>query len=504
MVKIVKSPISDADHTFISKNYKNIVIVYGHFSSIHPGYIRYLKNAKTYGTNLIIVLKGDEDIDIKYPFSINERTEGLTLLNLCDCIIQLQNQELAEVIKKISPSVIVFGIDYKNTNSIDIKTSIVEAKKLKTKIIYESGESNYATTEFLRNSKSEIDFNRKNIFFDSCRKQSIDISKFKDTIEKFKNTSILIIGDTIIDEYAACETLGVSAEAPVLVVKELDSEVFIGGAAVVASHIRQLGGYCEFVSVIGNDNQKNNITDFLDKQSIKSTLLIDKTRPTTYKKRYMVENQKLFRVSKLEDHPLENELEEKLIKSLREKIPNFSGVVISDFNYGVITERVLKEINKIANKNKVKVFADSQSSSQIGYINKFKNMTLICPNEKEARLSLKNKTSGIEHIAMQLFKECNPKYLIITLGSQGFISYLRDANKKIINQYFPALTSNPLDVTGAGDSLLACMAISISSGASIMEASAISCFICNLVVESVGNKPVKVENLLNRIKEYLY
>ena len=99
---------------------------------------------------------------------------------------------------------------------------------------------------------------------------------------------------------------------------------------------------------------------------------------------------KNFRVSK-QDHPLENELEEKLIKSLREKIPNFNGVVISDFNYGVITERVLKEINKIENKNKVKVFADSQSSSQIGYINKFKNITLICPNEKEARLSLKIK-----------------------------------------------------------------------------------------------------------------
>ena len=111
MVKIVKNPISDEDHTFISKNYKNIVIVYGHFSSIHPGYIRYLKNAQTYGTNLIIALKGDEDIDVKYPFSINERTESLTLLNLCDCIIQLQNQELAEVIKKISPSVIVFGSD---------------------------------------------------------------------------------------------------------------------------------------------------------------------------------------------------------------------------------------------------------------------------------------------------------------------------------------------------------------------------------------------------------
>ena len=504
MVKVVKSPISEKDKSFIFSKYKNIVMVYGHFSSIHPGYIRYLKNARTYGTNLIIALKGDEGDQKRYPFSIKERTESLTLLNLCDCIIQLKNLELAEIIKEISPSVVVFGSDYKNTNSPDITNSISEAKRLKTKIIYESGESNYATTELLRNSKSEIDLSRKNVFLESCRKQSIEIRNINKTIEKFKNTSILIIGDTIIDEYAACETLGVSAEAPVLVVKELDSEIFVGGAAVVASHISQLGGNCEFVSVIGDDNKKKRITDHLKKQCINSTLFIDKSRPTTFKKRYMVENQKLFRVSKLEDHALESELEEKLINSLKEKIPNVKGVVISDFNYGVITERVLKEINKVAKKYKVKVFADSQSSSQLGYVTKFKDITLICPNEKEARLSLRNKNSGIEHLAMQLFKECNPKYLIMTLGSQGFISYLKDSNKKIVNQYFPALTSNPLDVTGAGDSLLACMALSISSGSSVMEASAISCFICNLVVESIGNKPVNAEQLIERMNEYLY
>ena len=105
---------------------------------------------------------------------------------------------------------------------------------------------------------------------------------------------------------------------------------------------------------------------------------------------------------------------------------------------------------------------------------------------------------------MELFKESNPKYLIMTLGSQGFISYLKDSNNKIVNQYFPALTSNPLDVTGAGDSLLACMALSLSSGLSVMEASAISCFICTLVVESIGNKPVTVEKLFERMNEYLY
>ena len=283
MVEVIKSPISEKDKSLISSKYKNIVLVYGHFSSIHPGYIRYLKNARTYGTNLIIALKGDEGEQEKYPFSIKERTESLTLLNLCDCIIQLRTIELAEIITEISPSVIVFGSDYKNTNSIDIKNSLLEAKRLKTKIIYESGESNYATTELLRNSKSEIDLSRKNVFLSLAENKQLILVILIIKLKNLRTLQYSLLGIRLLTNMPLVKPLGVSAEAPVLVVKELDSEIFIGGAAVVASHISQLGGNCEFVSVIGDDNKKNRIINHLKKQCIKPTLFIDKSRPTTLK-----------------------------------------------------------------------------------------------------------------------------------------------------------------------------------------------------------------------------
>ena len=117
-------------------------------------------------------------------------------------------------------------------------------------------------------------------------------------IDSWNKTNLLIIGDTILDQYAGCEAIGMSAEAPVLVVKELQRKNFLGGASIVASHIAALGAKSHFISAVGKDNNAEIIEDKLIKQNIKYDLIKDPSRPTTFKKRYVVENQKIFRDSR--------------------------------------------------------------------------------------------------------------------------------------------------------------------------------------------------------------
>ena len=105
---------------------------------------------------------------------------------------------------------------------------------------------------------------------------------------------LIVLGDTIVDQYAACEAIGMSAEAPVVVVRELEHKNFIGGAAVVAAHISALGAKCDFISVVGADSTAELVSKELATQGIGNGLSRDPTRPTTFKKRYVVENQKLF------------------------------------------------------------------------------------------------------------------------------------------------------------------------------------------------------------------
>ena len=484
---------------------KNKVITYGHFSSIHPGHIRYLQNARSLGEILIIILKGDKDKkeEEKYSFSIEERSKSLAMLNICDYVIHLKNDEINEIVNLINPSKLVFGTDYKYLLFEEIKETIKIAKNKNIDVIFNSGDVNYSTTELLERSTNELDFASRKLFFNSCKKQNIDPRELSDKIKELKGTPILIIGDTIIDEYSACEALGMSAEAPVLVVKELESKMYCGGAAVVASHIKNLGGSCFFATIAGDDIHADFLEKDLDKKSIFNYVLRDKSRPTTYKKRYMVDNQKLFRVSKLEDDPLSKELENQFIDNILEIIPKVKGIVISDFNYGLITEKILKVIIKTAIKENIKLFADSQCSSQLGSITKFQNYTLLCPNEKEARFALQNKFSGLESLVNELFKISNPNNIILKLGKQGFIAYQKKANGKVFNQHFPALSSNPIDVAGAGDSLLAFMSLAISSGVDFMEAAALSSFMCMIAVESMGNNSITNKQLVARISQYL-
>ena len=158
-----------------------------------------------------------------------------------------------------------------------------------------------------------------------------------------------------------------------------------------------------FLSVVGNDNNAKIINEELTKQGIICELIEDSSRPTTFKKRYVVENQKLFRVSRLNDNFLSKSIEMKFIDRLEKLAPNVDGIVVSDFVYGVITPKIISKIIELSNKYNLKIFGDTQCSSQIGLVTKFRNFTLLCPNEKEARIALQDKESGLERIITIIF-----------------------------------------------------------------------------------------------------
>ena len=190
-------------------------------------------------------------------------------------------------------------------------------------------------------------------------------------------------------------------------------------------------------------------------------LIKDSSRPTTFKKRYIVESQKLFRVSRLEDHKLSKSIENKVISKLREYANVVDGIVISDFVYGVMTQRIIDEIIALSKKYSLLVFGDLQCSSQVGDITNFKEFALLCPNEKETRIALKDNESGLEKLSQILIEKTKTERLIMKLGADGFIAYDNSAKdlKKLRTQFFPALSVNPVDVAGAGDSLLSVMAV---------------------------------------------
>ena len=478
----------------------NCILAYGHFSTIHPGHIRYLRHARTLGAKLVVALIGDNTKN-SYAFTQKERAEALSMLGIADFVLLLDGEELSEIIHEIKPTVVVLGYEYKDKKDIQETIDIIEDQG--GLVQFHAGDIHYATADLLTGSERDLRQQRRELFQTACRRQNIKKTKLLQSVAAWKNTRLIVLGDTIVDQYAACEAIGMSAEAPVVVVRELDHKNFIGGAAVVAAHITALGAHCDFVSVVGCDDTSELVKEELVKQGIGDGLCSDPSRPTTFKKRYVVENQKLFRVSRLENHNLELSIENQIINQLERLAPTANGIVVSDFVYGVVTPRILATVQSLAQKHDLLLFGDLQCSSQVGSITRFKSFSLLCPNEREARLALQDKDSGLEQVSQRLLQLTRCERLVMKLGPEGFVAYDRDSHGLLSSQAFPALSVNPVDVAGAGDSLLALFATGLASGQAMMPTAALACCMAALAVETMGNKPISANALKSNLREML-
>jgi len=483
---------------------KECVMTYGHFSTIHPGHIRYLRNARKYGKIIVVALMGDNAADSnnnRFEFAATDRAETLALMGIADIIVILNGDELTEAINVVNPGVLVLGTEMKTDRRVADAIDVVSGYG--GNVRFSSGENIYANTVLLGDSESSLKKRRVEEYIRTCTRAGVSRERLNRYMEEWGDTRLIVLGDSVVDQYAACEAVGMSAEAPVIVVRERESRNFVGAAGVVASHIRALGASCEYISVIGDDETGKFIEEELTAQGIGCWLSRDTSRPTTLKKRYIVDNQKLFRVSKLEDHRLDEDVEAEVIERVRDLAPKADGIVISDFVYGVVTDRVLKEVTKVAKEYGLYLFGDVQCSSQVGEITRFENFSLLCPNEKELRYAMRDKTSGIEVLCQSLLSRSNTKRLIVKLAGEGFIAYEREDGGKVNRLAFPALSVNPVDVTGAGDSVLAVMATGIASGQPIIEVAALACVMASLSVETMGNIPIGIDKLRMVTGEYL-
>jgi len=496
----------NSHHKIISVNElntDNIVLCYGHFDLIHPGHLRYLQYAKTLANNLVVALMSDKELNGENQKSYleDERAESVANLQIVDHVIVLNNELTLDcLIDIVKPKVLVLGKEFEQNQSEQINLA-VNAVKNHGKVVFHAGETHYFNANLLFKNVADIEVNSKNQLNKICKNYKITLRDIQKKLSNFSNSELVVIGDTIVDNYVACDAIGMSAEAPVLVVKELENREFIGGAAIVASHVAALGAKCHYISVVGKDDQSNMVSKSLIGQNIGIDLIVDESRPTTYKTRYMVENQKLFRVSRIKDHKISAEIEQKIIDKLTVLAPNIDGILVSDFIYGVITQNILDVIIELSKQFNIKLYGDLQCSSQAGKVSKFRDFDLITPTEKESRIALDDNESGVEWVATTLLKNTNSKNMLMKLGSDGFIAYSKNL---IDRQDFPALSVNPVDVTGAGDSLFAVMSVSLSSGANLIEASVIGTCMASLAVKDIGNTPITNDRLNQYIYEVLH
>jgi len=252
--------------------------------------------------------------------------------------------------------------------------------------------------------------------------------------------------------------------------------------------------------VTGNDASRDYALKELASAGVDTKLLIDDSRPTTLKQRYRSKGKSLLRVSHLHQGAISTVLQTQLFSALEQALDGVDLLVFSDFNYGCLPQSLVDQLVEMAKSRGVLLAADSQSSSQVGDIGRFKGMDIITPTEFEARICTRNREDGLVVLAEQLLQQASAHNVLLKLGEEGLLIHAgHGQDDGWLTDRVDALNSAAKDVAGAGDSLLIASAMTLASGGTIWEAACLGSLAAAVQVGRVGNTPLRAEELLRSL-----
>ena len=471
------------------------VFVSGTFNVLHPGHLRLLKFARESGEKLVVGVLSDRIAGVAAHVPQELRLDSVKMNGLVDDAFIIEDSVI-DVILKLKPALVVKGKEHRTHENSEQKA----VDSYGGKLLFSSGDVVFSSLDLIRREMGIQEPKAISLPIDFMLRRGVTNSSLLSLLAKMEKVKVVVVGDTIADEYISCDPLGMSEEDPTIVVTPISTKTFIGGAAIVAAHASSLGAQVQFFSVVGDDKTADFCREELTKFGVKHDLLVDDSRPTTLKQRFRSHAKTLLRVSHLAQRSIDESLQRDLIIKVTKACEDSDLLIFSDFNYGCLPQAVVDQIIAVAVKNKIKIVADSQSSSQIGDISRFKNTDLLTPTEREARLALRNTEDGLVVIAEMICEATNGKAAILKLGEQGILIRFRNTDGWETDQ-IPALNSAPQDVAGAGDCMLVASSLALTVGANLWEAGLLGSLAAAIQVGRVGNTPITQAELLHELSE---
>lgn len=312
------------------------------------------------------------------------------------------------------------------------------------------------------------------------------------TPDIFAASPVLVIGDVMLDRYQWGEVKRISPEAPVPVVKALDSTEVPGGAGNVAANLAGLGCPVCLIALCGDDDEGNRLKRILDAKGIDTVLQVDASRSTTTKTRVMANNQQLFRLDREQTEPMTPAVAQQVIGSFKDRLHTYRAVVMSDYGKGLFnTPEVGREIISMANEAGVPVIVDPKGRDW----NRYRGATCVTPNTAELALVSGTETDGDEQAlaacAASIRKRFDLESLLVTRGPDGMCLVKQDNHTDAIS----ADAREVFDVSGAGDTVIATLAAALAAGFAISEAARIANAAAGVVVAKLGTQPISFPEL---------
>ncbi|MDX2041623.1 MAG: D-glycero-beta-D-manno-heptose-7-phosphate kinase [Acidobacteriota bacterium] len=308
----------------------------------------------------------------------------------------------------------------------------------------------------------------------------------QEILGQFPNHKLIVLGDLMLDEFIWGEVRRISPEAPVPVVEVKRESWHLGGAGNVVSNLIELGAKALPIGIIGDDEAGGLMRrKFAERGAATDGLIIEDSRPTTRKTRIVAHSQQMVRADREDRSPISADIEDRVIAVFKTALCEAEAVIISDYDKGLLTPRVLEAVISATRAAGKIVCLDPKIKNFLSY----QNVDVITPNQPEAE-----RASGIEivddasliaaaHRIRELLICAN---VLITRGEHGMS--LLDAEDRLT--HIPTVAREVYDVTGAGDTVIATLALAMATGASVADAAVIANHAAGVVVAKVGTATV--------------
>ena len=477
---------------------KKVIMCHGVFDVVHPGHLRHLIYAKSKAPILVASLTADVHIakGQHRPYVPQDlRALNLAAFEVVDYVLVDSEPTPLKNLLQIQPDFFAKGYEY-NANGVHPKTQ-EELDALQSyggKMIFTPGDIVYSSTKLIDLAPPSIKIEKLLTLMES---EGITFQNLREALMNLKGKCVHVIGDTIVDSYTQTAMIGGQTKTPTMSVLFEGKTDYIGGAGVVAKHLRAAGARVIFSTVLGEDPLKEFVLEGLKESDVDCRPIIDPTRPTTNKNAIVAEGYRLLKVDTVDNRTISDEIVEELSDSISRTACD--ALVFSDFRHGIFNRRTIPQLIEAIPQGAYRV-ADSQVASRWGNITEFQGFDLITPNEREARFALADQDSGVRPLAARLFEAAKCRLLILKLGDRGVLT-CRGGDHEALESYFvvDSFVERLADAVGAGDALLAYSTLTMVATRSEVMATILGSIAAACECELDGNIPIRPEDVMKKI-----
>jgi len=433
---------------------KKIVHCHGVFDLLHIGHIKHLEAARKHGDVLVVTLTPDRFVN-KGPhrpaFPERLRAEALASLACVDFVAINEWPTAVEIIQRLRPNFYVKGVVREagkrdHTDAIDKEARAVES--VGGKLVLTDEETYSAST--LINRFVDVFSTETKAFLEQFRTRHTpeEIVGYLQAIRKLK---VLIVGETIIDEYQFCSVMGKSGKEPVLAALHSRTEQYVGGVLAIANHV---SNFCDQVGLLSSLGEVNSCEDFISSrlnQNVTPHFIRVPGAPTILKRRFLEEylSAKLFEVYVMRNDAMPAESEEKFCHELERLAPEYDVVIVADYGHGLLTDRAVRLIIEKAKFLAVNTQANAGNKG-LNTISKYPRADYVSIGEPEVRLDTRKASADLRELTEGLARKIATKNFVVTRGSTGCLIHDRDQGLF----HVPAFAIRVVDRVGAGDAVL--------------------------------------------------